>query len=217
VGKLRITYNAPVVLTFTLAAVVVFGVTEAIPSLKAWFSAYPSMEYGTRAYVGLFSHILGHANWAHLMGNFTLILLIGPILEERHGSLSLLVMMLLTALVTGIVTATFSSHMLLGASGIVFMMILLASTANIRAGEIPLTFIAIALVYLGGEIVAEVRGGDNVSHMGHLIGGAVGGIFGFLGARKNPAMAKPVTLGGPSLQLAGMKPAATKLKRPPAA
>ncbi len=219
-GKLRITYNAPVVLTFTLAAVVVFGLTEAIPSLKTWFTAYPEMEVGTRAYVGMFSHILGHANWAHLMGNFMLILLIGPILEERHGSLGLLVMMLITALVTGIINVTFASHGLLGASGIVFMMILLASTANIRAGQIPLTFIAIALVYLGGEIVAEFRGGDNVSHMGHLIGGAVGGVFGFLGARGKPEMARPISLGGPAIQLPKpslAKATVAKAKRPPTA
>ena len=55
-----------------------------------------------RAYVGFVSHILGHGNWEHLIGNFMLILLLGPILEERHGSGSLLIMVLITALFTGI-------------------------------------------------------------------------------------------------------------------
>ena len=177
--KLRITYNAPVVLTFTLAAVVVYLLPQ---SLHDWFEASPSL-HGTRAYVGLFSHILGHANWQHLLGNFMLILLIGPILEERHGSLQLLVMMLVTALVTGLVYATFSGHGLMGASGIVFMMILLASTANIRQGEIPLTFIAIAIIYLGGELVQMFKSDDQVAHGAHMIGGLAGAVFGFVGAR----------------------------------
>lgn len=174
-AKLRVTYNAPVVLTFTLAAIVVYLLPD---SLRAWFVATPHVG-GAHFYVGLFSHILGHASWEHLLGNFMLILLLGPILEERHGSKALLAMILVTALVTGLVNATLSSHGLLGASGIVFMMIVLASTANIRDGEVPLTFIAVALVYLGGEVVHSFRD-DQVSHLAHLVGGLVGAAFGFM-------------------------------------
>lgn len=209
-AKLRITYNAPVILTFTIAAVGAFLLNSAFESSRAWFMAYPTFDVGAKAYVGLFSHILGHANWQHLMGNFMLILLIGPILEERHGSLSLLIMIAITALVTGLATALFSHNALLGASGEVFMMILLASTANIRAGEIPLTFIAIAIVYLGGEVVGEVKGNDNVSHFGHLVGGAVGAAFGFIGARTRtpkPAAKPALSLGLDDKPLA-VKPAA---------
>ena len=200
--KLRITYNAPVVLTFTIAAVVVFLINSAIPETRVWFQAYPTLHGGTYAlqsgtvnvptaatYVGLVGHILGHASWEHLLGNFMLILLIGPILEERHGSFRLLVMILVTALVTGFVNLAISSGVM-GASGVVFMMILLASMANVRGGEIPLTFIAVAVIYLGGEIVKSFHP-DQVSHLTHLIGGAVGAAFGFLAAgnRRSPALA----------------------------
>ena len=66
-------------------------------------------------------------------------------------------MILLTALITGLANLVFSSGFLLGASGIVFMMILLASMANVRGGEIPLTFIAVAVIYMGGEIIRAFR------------------------------------------------------------
>lgn len=177
--RIRISYNAPVVLTFALAAVVVHLLPD---STKLWFSAWPKL-HDVRSYVGLVSHILGHQNWQHLMGNFMLILLLGPILEERYGSLSLLIMILITALVTGLINVLFAGSFLMGASGIVFMMILLASTANIRQGEIPLTFIAVAVIYLGGELYRAFTSDDNVSQMAHLIGGATGGVFGFLHAR----------------------------------
>ena len=192
-ARFRITYNAPVVLTFTLAAVAAYLLPD---SVHDWFAAYPSFKYGAHAYLGLFTHILGHASWEHLLGNFMLILLIGPILEERHGSLSLLAMILITALVTGLINVAIGSHPLLGASGIVFMMILLASTANIRQGEIPLTFVAIAVIYLGGEVYRAVRSDDQVSHMAHLIGGLVGAAFGFLGAggKKAAPAANPKAL-----------------------
>ena len=180
-SKLRITYNAPVVLTFAIAAVVVFVLTSVIGGdSKLWFTAWPRLV-DTRSYVGLFTHILGHASWQHLIGNFMLILLIGPILEERHGSLRLLVMILVTALATGLMALALGTGVM-GASGIAFMMILLASMANVRGGQIPLTFIAVATIYLGGEIVAGVHGNDGISHMAHLTGGAIGALFGFLAA-----------------------------------
>ena len=184
-SRLRVTYNAPVVLTFTLLAVVVTLLPD---SIKGWFIAYPALG-GPQTYVGLVTHIFAHANWNHLLGNFMLILLIGPILEERHGSLALVGMILLTALVTGLVNLMLSSHGLLGASGIVFMMILLASTANIRQGEIPLTFIAVAIVYLGGEVLSSFKS-DGISHLAHLVGGASGATMGFLGARRQRAAPK---------------------------
>src|SRR5262245_38538912 len=110
-------------------------------------------------------------------------------------------MILITALVTGLINVAFSSTFLIGASGIVFMMILLASTANIREREIPLTFIAVAVIYLGGEIVRAFDN-DQVSQMAHLIGGATGAVFGFLSARRKPPVATTVK---PTDVLAGAK------------
>lgn len=180
--KLRITYNAPVVLTLTLAAAAVYILTHSVGSLAPWFATYPALG-DAQSYVGLATHVLGHRDWEHLLSNFMLILLIGPILEERHGSSRLLFMIIVTALITGGVNLVIGSHIVVGASGVAFMMILLASMANVRGGEIPLTFIAVAAIYMGGEIVRSLSN-DQVSHMAHLVGGGVGGLFGFLWARR---------------------------------
>lgn len=160
-----------------------------MPGLRPWFVAYPNLS-GARAYVGLFGHILAHRSWEHLLGNFTLILLLGPILEERRGSVTLLFMILATALVTGLMNLVLSDSALIGASGVAFMMVLLASMANMRSGDIPLTFIAVAVIYPGGEIVRAFVS-DDVSQMAHLGGGAIGALFGFIMAndRKRGAAA----------------------------
>ena len=192
-AKLRITYNAPVVLTFAVLALVVTALP--LETRVHYFSAHPKL-YDWTSYLGLFSHILGHGSWEHYLGNFMLILLLGPILEERHGSASLLVMILLTALITGLANLLFSNGALLGASGVVFMMILLASMANVRGGEIPLTFIAVAVIYMGGEIVRSFRE-DQISQMAHLVGGVAGAVFGFLtaGAKSRaPVSVKPLSV-----------------------
>ncbi len=94
---------------------------------------------------------------------------------------SLLAMIAVTALITGVVNAAFFNQSLLGASGIAFMMVILGSVANIKAGEIPLTFLAVAALFMGREVVAAFKD-DQVSQGAHLIGGTVGGAFGFLAA-----------------------------------
>lgn len=196
-SRIRISYNAPVVLTFALLAVGVFilgaGVSQDL--VRNWFVAKPALHQ-TGDYVGLVSHVLGHASWNHLLGNFMLILLLGPLLEERFGSTKLLGMIVVTALATSLLNLAIFDTGLLGASGIVFMMILLASTANIRQGEIPLTFLAVAAIYLGGEIVRALGKDDQISQMAHLIGGVTGAVFGFLAAKARPRALPAAAAGG---------------------
>ncbi|MBK9035215.1 MAG: rhomboid family intramembrane serine protease [Myxococcales bacterium] len=189
---MRVRYNAPVVLTFALAAAVVQLLPE---SIQRYFAAWPEF-YDWRSYLGLFSHILGHAGWDHLLANFSIILIIGPILEERHGSASLLGMILITALITGLINVAFTNQYLVGASGIAFMMVVLASVANIKAGEIPLTFIAVAVLFMGREVVGAFKD-DQVSQAAHLIGGTIGGAFGFLGAGRGGARPPALAAGAP--------------------
>lgn len=211
-AKLRITYNAPVILTFTALAVAVQLATGLIgdASIKPYVAAPPFFG-DWRSYLGMVAHPLGHANWDHLLGNFGIILLLGPILEERHGSRSLLVMFIITALITGLANLILTDSYLVGASGIVFMLIVLASTANIRRGEIPLTFLAVALLYLGREVVQSFRQ-DNVSQLAHLMGGIAGGVFGFVTARRHPAgaaAARPAHAPAPKVPSAPTAPPAT--------
>jgi membrane associated rhomboid family serine protease len=106
-------------------------------------------------------------------------LLIGPMIEEKYGTMNLLIMMLITAGITGIINTILSRKAILGASGNVFMLIMLSSMVNLEAGKIPLTLILIFFFYIANEIIEGLFVKDNVSHMGHLIGAICGVIFGF--------------------------------------
>jgi membrane associated rhomboid family serine protease len=132
--------------------------------------------------VVLFTHVIGHANWNHLISNFAFILLIGPMLESIYGSLSLLLMIAVTALVTGVLNILFFPTALLGASGVVFMMILLASFTNFNKGEIPLTFILVLVLYLGRELFNSFSS-NNISEFAHIVGGFCVSLFGFFKPR----------------------------------
>ncbi|MCA1755401.1 MAG: rhomboid family intramembrane serine protease [Spirochaeta sp.] len=179
---MRISYNAPVTLSFAVlsTAILVIDMLTGRGLTAGLFSVGPSMSFAAPLdYLRLVTHVAGHANWNHLMGNFAFILLLGPILEEKYGTLNITVMILITALVTGLLNVLFLSTGLMGASGIVFMMILLVSFTNFRRGEIPLTFILIVLLFLTREIITAVDT-DGISQFAHIFGGVCGSLFGFL-------------------------------------
>ena len=176
--RIRISYNAPVTLTCSLIAAAILIINQfVLPGIIALIFTVPGKigsEFAfdwknTFDYVRLFTHVLGHADWSHLIGNLSFILLLGPLLEERYGSGILALMMIVTAFVTGILNVCFVTKGLLGASGIAFMMILLSSFTTNSKNQIPLTFILIMVLYMGRETFA------------HIAGGLCGSLFGFLG------------------------------------
>jgi len=181
---MRLKYNAPTVLSFALVSAAALLLSETLfPGLiERWFMVPGRGNFSAgsfRNWVDLVTHAAGHANWSHLINNFTLILLIGPMLEENYGSLPLFFMIIITALVTGVLNILFFRTSLLGASGVVFMMILLSSFTNFSKGEIPLTFILVLILYLGVQLVNSLNT-DNISQFAHLVGGFCGSVFGFI-------------------------------------
>ena len=180
--KLRIQYNSPVVLSFALLSLLalLLGQLTGGWTTRALFCVYRAPLTDPLTYVRMVGHVLGHSGYAHYMGNMTLLLVIGPPLEEKYGSRRLLGCILFTALASGLVQFIFfPGTALLGASGIVFMMIVLSSLAGMREGTIPLTLILVVLIYLGGEIVDAVTVRDNVSQLTHIVGGLCGAGLGF--------------------------------------
>jgi GlpG protein len=188
---MKITFNSPLILTFSFICVVVYIITIPLGYFPQNFVLQPNWGNGDfSSYFRLISHIIGHANMEHLIGNLSFILLIGPIVEKQYGSKILLAMILTTALVTSILHMFFFENGLLGASGIVFMLIILTSMVNIKNGEIPITFILIVFIYIGKEVIDSFDN-DNISHFAHIIGGLVGAVFGFiLAGKKSPQETK---------------------------
>ena len=187
-SRLKVTFNSPLVLTFALICSIttLLGYITGEKSTTLLFSTYTSSWSDPLTYVRLLTHVLGHSGMAHLVGNMAYILLLGPALEEKYGWKNLLIVILITALITGLIhNLFFTRSILLGASGVVFAFILLTSFTDFREGEIPLTFILIAIIYLGLQIWDMITVKDNVSQLTHIIGGLVGSGAGYLLNKKN--------------------------------
>ena len=181
--RIRITFNSPVILSFVgvcLLALILDKITGGISPLKL-FSVYRSSFLNPLTYVRLIGHIFGHAGWSHFINNIMMILILGPMLEEKYGSKDILLVILITAVVTGAFHMIFSPFTrLLGASGVVFAFILLSSLTSFDDGGIPVTFILVAVIYIGEQIYQLIAITSNVSNITHIIGGAVGATFGFV-------------------------------------
>ncbi len=177
--KLRIYFNAPITLTFVFIcflALFLQGITNGM-STDLVFSTYSSSFLNPLTYVRLIGHIFGHADYNHLVSNMMYILLLGPMLEEKYHD-RLIVVILITAIVTGLCNNIFNPHVqLLGASGVVFAFILLASITGKDKG-IPITLIIVAIMWVGGEVTSMLTVTDSISHITHIIGGLVGGLVG---------------------------------------
>ena len=191
--RLHIRYNSPVILTFALLCAVVLLIDQITRGtfIRTFFQLQPDFNAGSfLSWLRLVTYVIGHQSWTHLISNFSFILLIGPVLEEKYGSLPLLEMMVVTALATAVLNLLVVRTGLYGASGIVFMLVLLSSFTNIRQGEIPITFILIVALYLVREFVNALNP-NTVSQLAHIAGGLIGGAFGFLFSKPPAAPAVP--------------------------
>jgi len=162
---MKLKFNAPVTLIFSLICLVFLMLTPIVENLA------------TQPVFGIFIH----ANWQHLFGNLMFLLLLGPIIEEKYGTLITSAMILFTAFITWFLNGLlFPGDIIIGASGIVFMFIMLAAITNIQGHQIPITLILVALLYMGQEIINSFQE-DNISQFGHIAGGICGTIFGYVG------------------------------------
>ena len=186
--KKRITFNSPVILSFafvSLCAMIANYLTAGI-SNQLLFTTYHSSLANPLTYVRFFTHVLGHAGWTHYIGNMMYVLLLGPMLEEKYGSANIIELIAVTALITGLLNYfLFPGAALCGASGVVFAFILMTSFTSFKEGEIPLTVILVAFIFLGQQLYEGLFLQDNVSNLSHIAGGLVGAFVGYQLNKKN--------------------------------
>ncbi len=182
IGKMKISLNAPVVLAIvgiSFVATLLGYLTAGITS-RVLFTTYRSALWSPMTWIRAFTHIFGHADWAHFVGNMSYLLLLGPMLEEKYGTKTLAGVVAVTAFSTSLVNyLLFPDVMLCGASGVVFAFILLSSFTSFRQGEIPLTFILVAVFFIGQQVLEGIFVRDNISNLSHIIGGIIGGFLGY--------------------------------------
>eukprot|EP00617_Octactis_speculum_P020747 CAMPEP_0185757198 /NCGR_PEP_ID=MMETSP1174-20130828/15665_1 /TAXON_ID=35687 /ORGANISM="Dictyocha speculum, Strain CCMP1381" /LENGTH=143 /DNA_ID=CAMNT_0028436511 /DNA_START=176 /DNA_END=607 /DNA_ORIENTATION=+ len=108
-------------------------------------------------------------------------LLVGPPCEKEFGSRDLFKIMCYVAVSSAVAHMMFGAKFgwQLGASGVVFALILLNSLLSARSGTVPLTFIITVMLWVGTETRSLFFSTDGISHIAHLSGAAVGTMAGY--------------------------------------
>ena len=174
-------YNSKVVLSFFFICLVLLIIDYlTIHKLSKFLALKRGSIFNPMTYLRMITNSFVSKDWNHFRSNFIYILLLGPMLEEKYGSIALLKMMLITSVASSIIVLIFSKKGALGASDITFMMIVLSSIVNIQGGKRPITLVLIILFYVADEVIKQILHlNDNISHLAHLAGAICGFVFGF--------------------------------------
>jgi len=181
--KIRIKYNAPVSLTLIILSAIVlfFNINVNNYIISDWFTVDGNVTFNYSdpfSYIKFLTHILGHTDISHFMGNAIYLILLGPILEEKYKSRTLLTLIIITAVISSGINVLFVDTYMLGASGVVYLFIVLVSFTNIEKGEFPLSVVVVLAFYVYKEISREDAG--HISVVTHLVGAIVGLLFGLI-------------------------------------
>ncbi len=187
-STIKFDYNSVVIITYLFISLGAWllNIISRGKTNKWFFECYRSSPLNPLTYVRLFTHCIGHKDIDHLIGNFLYILLVGPMIEEKYGSVNLIIMFLITSLIIGLYNIIFNNYNIKGASGNVYLLIVLSSFSNISEGKIPLTVLLILIFYVVGEARKTITDRKSSSyHDGHLIGAICGLLFGLFFLKYN--------------------------------
>lgn len=116
-----------------------------------------------------------HANWNHFFSNYLIILLLGPPLESKYGSMKFLKFVIMSIIFVGIINYFFNPNpFIIGSSGLVFTFISMISMNHAKINEIPITGIYLLFLAVGKEIVDGLFLEDNISQITHILGAVIG-------------------------------------------
>jgi len=193
----KVTYNAPVTLTFVIVCFMITGLNYVDSGIISnWFTMPHQFNWKSLPdWICLFTWVFAHVDIQHFVSNMIIILLVGPMLEEKFGSSKIFWMIFATAVATALFNSFIFHDSVIGASGIVFMMVMLGSLTNFERGEIPLTFLFVGVLFIGKEVWTSLKD-DHVSQYAHIAGGVLGSIFGFL-------LVRGTAMGGPDEAIGG--------------
>ncbi len=175
---MKLTWNTPIFLGITVISVVVYILDIYItPGIIAVYFTSPSSFTESYAFLKIISYPFGHRSWIHLATNYSLLLLVGQILEKRYSALQLISVILFSIAITGCFNTLIGATPLSGSDGLTVCMILLISLSYVRRGELPLSIIAIIILLLLAEIDI-ILNSNNLSRISIIVGAILSAAYG---------------------------------------
>ena len=118
-NKMKISFVSRGTLLIALFSLIGMITLKVFPTSSQFFVLDGNSHFTSwKWYLSNFTYIFGHIDSLHLIGNLSIILLLGPLIELKFGMKQMLLMTLVTALLTAILHTLLWDNGLLGASGI---------------------------------------------------------------------------------------------------
>lgn len=196
--KISVDLDAPVTVLFVIVSLVLFFLDSFVfkGKMTAAFMSSPAADGNlafaadkAASYFRLICYAFGAVSWEVLITNLLFVLLLGPSMEERYGSIIIGLMMAVSTLFSGVLTACFCKVSMVGCTPIVFMMIFLNSIMSFSKKKIPLSFCLIFILFIVREVFVKNPNGVVGLIIG-IAGGLCGSLFAFLASPKARATRK---------------------------
>lgn len=204
--NLKFSYDAPVTLSFVIVCVFFFLLNTFVIKNGALgkILASPTTQAGTLpfivkqplSYLRLLLYIFGSGEEVIYLTNLMIILMMGPAMEERYGSVIIGIMIFVSALFAGVLNACFCADSLVGAVPVVCMMIFLNAFMSFSKKTVPTTFLAL-IVFFGFFSINS--GMSAIRLIICIAGGLCGSLFAFLTSPKVKAEKKSAKAAGGGL------------------
>lgn len=198
--NIKVAYDAPVTLSFVIICAIIFllnmllaksgkagGLEKIFASPTSQAGVLPFIPSALVSYVRLFFYIFGAGDPSVMFTNLILIMLLGPAMEERYGSVIIGIMIFVAALFSGVLNACFSESSLVGSLPLVSMMIFLNAFMSFSKKKFPLSFAAVMVLFV---LLQVFSGTGAVQIIICIAGGLCGSLFAFLTSPKMKAEKK---------------------------
>ena len=219
--NIKVAYDAPVTLSFVIVCALIFllniilaksgkslGLEKLLASPTSQAGVLPFIVKQPVSYLRLLLYIFGSQTGGLVSGvadgvfsggasvlftNLILIMLLGPAMEERYGSVIIGIMIFVSALFSGVLNACFCEASLVGSVPVVSMMIFLNAFMSFSKKKFPLSFTAVMVFFVLLQIAS---GAGAVRIIICIAGGLCGSLFAFLTSPKMKAEKKISRSGG---------------------
>lgn len=197
--NLKFSYDAPVSQTFVIITVAIFLLDLLVFKLKlntsyliAPTSAAGNLPFSLKeplSWVRLLFYIFGGTDKALLFTNLLFVILIGPTMEERYGSIIIGLMFFVSAMFTGVLNVCACKFGISGCSSVVFMLLILNALMFFTKKTVSATSITMILLFVCREFFIQNPNGI-AGTLITLAGGLCGSLFAFIASPKARAAKK---------------------------
>ncbi len=185
--KFKFEFDAPVTITFVAVSMLMFLSDTFIfkgklgvfmKSSTAASGELPFVASNFSSYLSFILYPFCYTSWGVLLTSLVFILLLGPAMELRYGSVVIGIMMFVSAIFSGVLNACFCKTSLTGCISIVFMMFFLNSFMELSRNKIPLSFVIGFCLFILYEGFVQASGIVQIIIL--IAGGLCGSLLAFL-------------------------------------